>query len=272
MTSLRRSSTHSELFEVPPKQFIARRNQLAKELKASGDAKAAAEIQKLRKPSSSVWAVIALSREANDAIDRVLEAGAQVRTAQRRALSGAGGAQMRDATRALHDAIRDATARATGLLKNARETASAAVLDRIRDTLMAAAEGDEDLRSALREGRIEEDLSPAGFGMVTPLKVVPGTAVPKRQRERDRRPDRDREALKHHRALMRQEAARAEKAVHVAEHEHTRLDKLAGEAEARAEELRAKAKASALGLEKARRTFAEAQKRLNEAEAELSRR
>ena len=51
-----------ELFDLPPTEFIAARDALAKQLKADGDAGAAAEVKALRRPSVAAWAVNQVAR------------------------------------------------------------------------------------------------------------------------------------------------------------------------------------------------------------------
>lgn len=55
---------------------------------------------------------------------------------------------------------------------------SETILGRVHQTLLAAAGGDDPLRESLRRGRIEEDLSPAGFGDLAGLKLIPAEQPP----------------------------------------------------------------------------------------------
>ena len=58
------------------------------------------------------------------------------------------------------------------VLRDAGEKPSAAVMERVRSTLLAAAEGDDTDRAQLREGTLTEDLSAAVFGLVQPLRAL----------------------------------------------------------------------------------------------------
>src|SRR4051812_17139068 len=51
-----------ELYTVDPSEFVARRNALAKELRAAGDRDAAAEVSKLRRPTVVAAALNQLAR------------------------------------------------------------------------------------------------------------------------------------------------------------------------------------------------------------------
>lgn len=163
----------AELRATPPKRFTKARDALAKSLRDSGDEAAAREVKQLKKPAPSVWGANALAVQKADVVRDLLDAGAALRLAQRKTLSGAGSsAQMKDAMLELHAQVRRAVGEAAKLLSAAGESASATVTDRLRETLLAAAEGEDDVREALRTGTLAEDLSAAGFGAVTPLRGV----------------------------------------------------------------------------------------------------
>jgi len=87
-----------ELYALPPEEFTAARDRLAGELKESGKADEAAAIKKLRKPSVVAWAVNAAARARPEEVEALREAGQALRRAQRKALSGGGGDDLRRAT------------------------------------------------------------------------------------------------------------------------------------------------------------------------------
>lgn len=258
-----------ELARTPPRAFISTRNRLAAELKRAGEDKAASAIRKLRRPSPSVWAVNALSDRAKDVVTALLEAGAAVRLAQRKALSGAGGQDLRGATSTLHDEVGSAASTARKLLTEAGENASNAVMERVRSSLLAAAISDEDVRQALREGRLEEDLSPAGFGMVTPLRVGSAQAKPPPEPEEKKPTGPSHAELLRHRDLAKSELARQRKAAQVAERESARLAKLAESMEQRAREARAHADAARKQARDAAAAMSRAEEKLKSAEEAL---
>src|SRR5262245_10445726 len=75
-----------QLYELPPSGFVAERNRLAKEARASGDRGAADAIAALRKPPVSAWAVARLAAEDRDGMDELFEANQSLR----RAMSASG--------------------------------------------------------------------------------------------------------------------------------------------------------------------------------------
>lgn len=144
-----------ELFAVPLDEFTAARNQLAKELKAGGDAERAATVKALKKPSRAAWTLNQLARSHDRDVDELLHAGEEVRDAQTAALRG-------DASR-----IRDAGRRLAEVVDHLAELAgpmSASVRDAVVATLRAAATepGAGDL---LKRGVLVSEIDPSGFGL-----------------------------------------------------------------------------------------------------------
>lgn len=170
------------LYELPLDEFVAARNQLAKERKDPA-------LRKLRKPSVAAAAVNRLARDHHDLVRSLVDAGQSVRAAQQRALSGArtGGADLRDATSA-HRAAVDA-------LVAALPEASASVAERVRSTL-AAASIDGDLVDDLVAGRLTDDVAPAGFGDLAGLEVLLPEPDEEEEEEADERAE-ERAAAEH---------------------------------------------------------------------------
>jgi hypothetical protein len=77
-----------ELFQVMPQDFVARRDELAKQLRKEGDRPAAAEVKKLRRPTASVWALNQLAHRHPDEVAELLAAGADLPAAQDALLAG----------------------------------------------------------------------------------------------------------------------------------------------------------------------------------------
>ncbi len=144
------------LYATPLDQFTAARNDLAARLEAEGNKAAAIRTKQLKKPSISAWAVNQLGRTREVDLARLLKAGEALEEAQLAVLSGKP-ADFEKARKEEGAAVRMLRAAAKEVLPSA----SAAVLDRIDQTLRVAstAEG----RARLREGRLTEDLEPAGF-------------------------------------------------------------------------------------------------------------
>ena len=77
-----------DLMVTPPAGFVAERNRLAKELRAGGDGDAAAAVGKLRRPALSDWALNMTAREEPDAVADLVDAAAELITAQEAAMAG----------------------------------------------------------------------------------------------------------------------------------------------------------------------------------------
>jgi DNA repair exonuclease SbcCD ATPase subunit len=154
------------LYRLPPGEFVAARDQLARQLRAAGDREAARRVAALRRPSISAWAANQLARAAPHAMAELLEVGADLAKAQQDALAGQPGAarRLRAASAQLRAAISRLTQRAETLLARAGHAATDATLDRLAATLRAAATADQATRASLAEGRLPGDLDPAGFG------------------------------------------------------------------------------------------------------------
>jgi DNA repair exonuclease SbcCD ATPase subunit len=167
------------LYRLPLAEFVAGRDQLARQLRAAGDREAARRVAALRRPSISTWAANQLARAAPHALAELLEVGGALREAQQDALAGRPGAarRLRSTSAQLRAAISRLTQRAETLLARAGHAASDATLARLAATLQAAATADQPTRAALAEGRLPGDLDPAGFGL--PLEeAAPADAAP----------------------------------------------------------------------------------------------
>jgi hypothetical protein len=152
-----------ELFDLPPEDFVAARDELARRLRREGDAEAARRVKALRRPSVSAWAVNRLARERGPAVDRLLAAGERLRAAHRAALAGEGADELRAAAKAEREAVGGLVAAALELLGEAGHPTTEATRDRVAATLHAAA-ASPDAADLVRHGRLTADLDPSGFG------------------------------------------------------------------------------------------------------------
>jgi hypothetical protein len=224
------------LYEVEPDGFVEARDRLAKELRAAGQDDDAAAVKKLRKPSVVAWSLNAAAREAPEEVDALLEAGEELRRAQRKALSKAGTEDLFAATEARKRAVRAVGDRAMAALGARGETHR----DRIVSTLEAASL-DRELGQRLRDGTLDRDAQPTtGFGAIEGFELLQGgaaaDAASPRESAEERR-ERDREAKEAER-----EAVRAERAAEQASTRATDLRAKAAAAESAAHEAEAEAK------------------------------
>ncbi len=158
------------LYTLPLEEFTGVRNELAKELRASGDREAADRVKALRKPSRSAWGINRLRQEDRGVLRSALKAGEQLRAAQSGALSRASGEKLRERARAERRAVTEAAERAAQIEPSLTERDR----ERIRGTLHAGA-GDDDIRAEIESGRLTRDHEPVGLG---PLEGLAGPAPP----------------------------------------------------------------------------------------------
>ena len=160
------------LFDAPPAGFVVQRDALAKRLKADGDAKGAAEVKALKRPTVVAWAVNRLALRRGDDVARLLEAGAVLRKSQRLAVSGSRDSGLRKAADARRAAIEALAGMASDLvaedlppLTEAKRTAVATTLE--------AASADAGAADLVLAGRLQRELeAPSGFGDLGGMEVV----------------------------------------------------------------------------------------------------
>jgi hypothetical protein len=149
-----------ELYGLPPEQFVAARNQLAKTVRDGGDEPAAAAIVALRKPTVAAWLANQLVRADPDGIHALTELGEQLRETYLTADS----ASRRELTRQRHDLVAHlvnaASRRAAGGRRVTAQTA-----ERLTETLDAALV-DPGAAQLLRTGQLTSALRHVGFGVV----------------------------------------------------------------------------------------------------------
>jgi chromosome segregation ATPase len=153
-----------ELYAADPDDFTARRNELAKQLRAAGDAAAADRVKALKKPSRAAWAINRFSGDEAKLRKQLLDAGAGLRDAQERLVAGEGDrTEVREASereRAAVDKARDAVATISA---EAGAQLSPAALERAVQTLHAVAL-DDDVRRDFERGRLTTDHEAVGLG------------------------------------------------------------------------------------------------------------
>jgi hypothetical protein len=228
-----------ELYARPPEDFVAARDGLAKRLKDAGRTDEAAAVKKLKKPSVVAWAVNAAAREDPGAVEALLEAGRELRQAQRKTLSVAGTEDLRTATEARRAVIQRLTDAAVGAIGDR----GAAHRDAIESTLTAASVEDA-LAQRLRDGTLDREARPeAGFGAVEGFELLTGGAGAAEAPEESpaARREAERERARAAREAERRAGAAERNAQRAAERA-TQLKEKAAEATAAAKEAEAEAK------------------------------
>jgi hypothetical protein len=182
------------LYAAPAADFIATRNELAKQLKADGDQLGSTRLKAMRKPTVAAWVANLVARSLPDDLDDLLALGDEFREAT----ADLDGDRLRDLTPKRHQLLDKVSKEAVRLAGDEGQKVSADVGQKLRETLDAAlidpAAGD-----ALREGRLSSALRHVGFGVVDengePSNVTPLTDE-RRQAARDRRKTQQAEADK----------------------------------------------------------------------------
>jgi hypothetical protein len=167
-----------DLYGLPLDQFVPERGALARALRADGRREDAAEVVALRKPSVAAWAVNQLVRTQTQAVAELFASGDKLLDAHRAAVSGRGdGRALRAAAEREREAVETLVSAARGLLTSNGHELSDSIIERVTDTLHAAAL-DEDARRSVGGGRLVRELRHVGLGMA----ASPGAApAPKRR-------------------------------------------------------------------------------------------
>lgn len=253
-----------DLYGLPLERFVAERSTLAKELRAGGRREEAEQVAKLRKPSVAAWAVNQLVRTQLGAVGELFKAGDQLQHAQAELLAGRGepGA-LREASDRERTALEHLTSTARGLLSSVGHELSAMMLERVGDTLHAAAI-DRDARAKVADGCLEHELRHVGLG----AGALPGkrAAGPRRQRSTaqgkptERLTREQNEQLKAARraaADARRAAERAAREVRMAKERRDRAAAALDDAEAHLAEAQTAAEEAARDRERSERALSE---------------
>lgn len=172
------SSAAGELYGLPPAGFVAARTRLARQAKEDGDAVLAKRIGSLRRPTLSAWAVNLLARSAPGELDRLLEAGEEMRAAW-----GSGGG-LGDLEQRRARLVRDLVRTAGGLAAREGAPLRDQAVREVEDTLRAATV-DAGVAEEVRAGRLPQPRSHTGF---VPMGFAPAPGgereKPKKAEER----------------------------------------------------------------------------------------
>jgi hypothetical protein len=256
----KRNSTAQEaldgLFALPPERFVPERDTLARRLRDEGDRELAAEVKSQRKPTRAAWVVNQLARRRGDEMAGLLRAGSELRQAQGRLLAGKGERDdLRSASERERAALASLVGSARDVLSEEGQQASEELLERVRQTLHAAAL-DEGFAEAVGAGRVDREREPAEFaGLEGPLGAPP----PRPKRRPAERKAKPRPAPKEREVDEGIESARAAE-----EAEQRRVE----EAESAVEEAKARRAAAREALTRARRAEADAVRAVEHATAD----
>lgn len=151
-----------ELADVPPEEFVAARDELARRLKASGERARAAEVKKLRRPTVPQWVARQVGRRHGDLLESLREALRELATAQEAAITSGQRQELREAASNRRDVL--------GRIERAVEEVLAedGRPDHYRDEVVTSIESD-----------LTAEVVPGPFGVSDDLEL------PERPREKD---------------------------------------------------------------------------------------
>lgn len=258
-----------ELYGVLAGDFISTRNELAKRLKADGDALGSARLKALRKPTVAAWVANLLAREKPDELDDLLALGDELREAT----ADLDGERLRELTPRRHQQTDVLTKAAQKLAGDARVKVSADVAQKLRETLDAALI-DPAAGEAVREGRLSSALRHVGFGVVDesgdPSNMMPLTDE-RRRRAEERRAARTSPAEKAAAGVDADAEAKEREREEAERQEEERREAERAEAQAEADEAVAAAAAAESTVEELTGELVEARERLEAAQEEVRR-
>jgi hypothetical protein len=151
------------LYGLPVAGFVAARDELARTLREQGDRERAKEVKALPKPTIAAWAVNQLARREKMNLRSLLSAGERLRAAQQELLERGSPESLEQARQDERKAIGALTEAARRFLAEAGEKSSQSTLDRVDETLHAAAL-DPEFAERVREGRLTRETQATGFG------------------------------------------------------------------------------------------------------------
>jgi len=128
--------SRSELLLIDPNEFVARRNDLARELRAQGDKNGAAEVKGLRRPSVALWALNQVAHVHTELAHQLVEAARAAEAAQRALLEGSAADDFRAVVTRRRDAMTAVAAAASVVIERSGRTPDANARD-VDDALNA---------------------------------------------------------------------------------------------------------------------------------------
>jgi hypothetical protein len=241
------------LYQLPPGEFTAARDELAKRLRDEGEREQAEEVKKRRKPPVAVSLVNLLARERELDVQRLAKAGEALTASQRKGDADAFEEARSEEQRALERLSQAAREIAE------REGFGGSAVERATQTMRAASLTDEG-RGRLKQGRLTEELQPPGFEALTGLTP----AAPRSPAKRAKPKPKTDEKVERRRALT--EARETVRRLKAEERELASAARTAAREADRAEAGAAKLRQEA---DEARTAAKEAGERVSQAEAEL---
>lgn len=168
------------LFSVRPADFVGERNATVKKLKAAGRRDDATTVEKLPRPTLSVWAVNRIARQAPALVRRLADATAALQGGNR-----GGTSSYADVLAAHRDVLKALRLKAEEILNASGFHPAPDLLTRVVHDLRAGISRPES-RPLIESGRLVRDVT--DDGVVNPFAGAPG-AAPGTDEPTDRRTD-----------------------------------------------------------------------------------
>jgi hypothetical protein len=151
------------LYALPLEEFTGERDDLAKRLRKDGDADAAVAVKELKKPSVAAWAVNQVQRDRPDEVRELIDVTDELHRVYKKLSSAGARERLEEAAEMQRKLIRSLVRCASQLLEAGGHAPSDATLQKVADTLRAAAL-DEAVREQLARGRVVKEQRAAGLG------------------------------------------------------------------------------------------------------------
>jgi hypothetical protein len=165
-------STASELYGLPPGEFVTARSAAEKAARGDGDRELAAQIRALGKPTAAAWVANQLVRQHPDEISALRELGAGLREAT----ASLEGQQLRELSKQQNQVVAALVAQARTLARAAGQPMSEAT-ERGVDATLRAALADEQIADQLAAGQLTTALEHVGFAGTLAEGAVPKPAA-----------------------------------------------------------------------------------------------
>ena len=245
----------NRLYQLPPGEFVAERNALAK--RAGSEA---ADIRALPKPTAPVWAVNQLHWRHPDVYSALIESAENLRATHKAVLGGKKG-DLRAAGRTHEETLERALKATLAIAGEGGHAPSDAVRQSIGAILRALPAGDP-------PGRLRQAVQPGGFEALSGLpaggRVIPGPAA-RPATKPSQKPGRGEPAKKIDKAAL----ARAKRAIEAATRSLSAAEQTARREEFEAARAAREAEKVQRRVKRAHEAIADAQTELQDAEREL---
>ncbi len=250
-----------DLYGLPLDRFVPERAALARALRAGDRRAPAEEVAKLRKPSVAAWAVNQLVRTQRQPVGELFEAGDGLQQAHADVVGGKGDATaLREANERERAVVERLLDLARGLLSSQGHELSATTLERVRETLHAAAL-DPDARVQVADACLVRELRHVGLGEGGVARGRPRAARGRSPRARDGSKAAQRaNAARKAAAAAKRAAERAANELRIAQDRQHRAAAALEDADTALAEARRHAEQTALALQEAEQALAELQR------------